>query len=225
MAPSQSKWKSKVNVLLILGAGLSPVSCHNYLDNSSKPIRETQLRCNIDGKTIDLSRSVKAGYSEEGGIYILSFSSLIKNPRQFTLVSLNIPKETTGRFTIRNTPKLRLDYSRNLFSSYSDDHFTAFADLPGSKLHITITDSGAKSGWLMGRFSAKAVTLPAKSVSITDGVFCVRLNQQAEDENSPSKKLEHLLQDSLPSDTFQFAFRITPPRRNITDFTLRFDLD
>jgi hypothetical protein len=140
-------------------------------------------------------------------------------------ISLIIPKLTKGVLTLENNPKLRLSYSRSIYASSSDDHFTAFADQPGSNLEVTITDSGAKSGWLKGRFSGKAVTLPAKSVSITEGVFCVRLNQQGEGEKTQPKGSGHILHESLPHEVFQFAFRTKPPISNITEFTLRFDLD
>lgn len=126
------------------------------------------LRCTIEGVTNTFSRGSKAVDTPEEGLQVFAAADLRAKP---AWIVLGIPELRLGTFTLLNTPKLTLHYSRSTYSSELGDYFDARREIPGTAMTVTLTKLGGTGETVEGRFFGVAANHFGQQVTLTKGTF------------------------------------------------------
>lgn len=122
----------------------------------------------MDGVTNRLRHQAKALHDLKDGLQLMALSEE-QNPLQGFF--LRLPGTTNG--TYKGLQGMVLDYSRNLMSSASADHFSAGG--PPDSLAVTLTRFGAPGEPVEGTFTATLRTGGKPPINVTQGRFKLTL--------------------------------------------------
>jgi len=90
-----------------------------------------------------------------------------------------MPKAQLGTLRLKDTPTLRLNYSRDTLSSQSGDHYAANSGTPKSKVEVKVSRICEPDRIIEGSFSATALSTPDGQVKITRGRFRLQIVEEA----------------------------------------------
>lgn len=135
-----------------------------------------EIRWVMEGTTNVLTGMAKAVGSSVGGISVMAFSKDLR--REHKMISLQLPEARTGTFSLKDSPGLRLDFSRSVISSRSDDHYTLTREMEGAWFEVTLTKVGDIGDTVEGTFWAVArrsslAALAGPDLVLTNGTFSV----------------------------------------------------
>lgn len=125
------------------------------------------IRCTIAGETISLTERVTASLDAEAALVLLA----IGHHPPMSSLTIKVPKAGKGVHRSGSVPELALHYSRSVYSSSMNDHYSAGASAEGSWLRVRIERWGGVGEMTEGTFEGEAQTATGKKVKISKGRF------------------------------------------------------
>jgi hypothetical protein len=181
---------------------------------------EQHFQCTIEGRQITFLGNIKSAFNENDAFRIRGMSNPLKMGEHLSLL---LPKLKKGTYTLEDTPGMRLEYSRSLLSSNSEDYFGADTHLSGSQLKVTISYLNLKEGWVEGTFSGTVQATPSKTAtSIKDGIFRLPINEKQQSNNVPTRQTDLLKAHLISENAFALTLEPIPRDGIITEFRLTY---
>ena len=175
MFTSQMNYAGPAALLLLLAfISSSATDTPPTVPPSKAPMKgkEIGIRCQINDQEVLFDNHACAITNTAGEM-------LLKGYRGKSTLLIQMPKVQVGIQRLKDTPRLRLDYSRDLYSSDSRDHFAANSGTPQSQLEVKVERVDSRNRLIEGQFSAVALSTPEGQVQITKGRFYLPLIDEA----------------------------------------------